>query len=216
MLHLLDDALNSYLRDGVPLDSTVDISFATPNKDWKQGLTRPTVNAYLWEIRRDPKRSKSGVEIVEEDSKQRRRLLLPRVRISYFVSVWTENLRDQHLLLGRTLESRMRRRVVPTEFVPVDLRSSDGPIEMIVGSTEELFGKELWATVDGGYRPGIDLQLILPVNVNLGINVGRPADTVDLTTSDQNQPSRSSQRVKSHIEEDLQSASRRSSEEDSQ
>jgi hypothetical protein len=201
MLHLLDDAVNGYLRNGVPLDSTVDISFATPNKEWKQGITRPTVNAYLWEIKRDPRRSASGIEIVEEESVPKRRLLLPRVRVSYFVSVWTEDLRDQHLLLGKILESLLRRRVLPPEFIPEGLNTDGKSIEMIIGATEELFGKEVWATLEGGYRPGIDVQFILPVNVGLGQLPGKPNESIDLRTADQDRPSRNSQRVKSHVDE---------------
>jgi hypothetical protein len=65
MFQLLDDVLEAHLRNTVPLDRSIDVSFAIPDREWSAGLSRPTVSAYLWDIKRDDKRNMGGVELVD-------------------------------------------------------------------------------------------------------------------------------------------------------
>ena len=53
MLHLIDAALEAFLRATVPLSAQdVDVSFEAPDREWSAKLTRPTVSVFLWDIRR--------------------------------------------------------------------------------------------------------------------------------------------------------------------
>ena len=53
MLHLLDESLEAFLRATVPLPRReVDVAFAAPDRDWAARVSRPTVNLYLWDVRR--------------------------------------------------------------------------------------------------------------------------------------------------------------------
>ena len=52
MLNLLDESLEAFLRAEVPLPSkNVDVSFEAPDSDWGAGVTKPTLNLYLWDLR---------------------------------------------------------------------------------------------------------------------------------------------------------------------
>jgi hypothetical protein len=201
MLHILDEVLEAHLRNTVPLDRAIDVSFAIPDREWSAGLARPTISAYLWDIKRDDKRNVGGVELVDRGPTKVRRLVSPRVRISYFLSVFTGDLRDEHVLLGRLLQGVMKSRQISQDIIPVGLTTPGARIELSIGASESNVARDFWSGVDGKYRPGLNLQIILPVDIGLGVEAGPPTTGVDIRTSDQRQPSRTSQRVRSYIEE---------------
>ena len=59
MLELVDESLEAFFRAVVPLSATdVDVSFDAPDRDWSAKLSRPTVNVFLWDIRRSATRSR--------------------------------------------------------------------------------------------------------------------------------------------------------------
>ena len=205
MFHLLDEVLEAHLRNTVPLDRAIDVSFAIPDREWSTGLARPTISAYLWDIKRDDKRNVGGVELVNRGSTKMRRLVSPRVRVSYFLSVFTGDQRDEHVLLGRLLQGVMKSREISQDIIPVGLTTPGARIELSIGAGDGNVAREFWSGVDGRYRPGIDLQIILPVDTGLGIEAGPPTTGVDIRTSDQRQPTRNSQRVRSYIDENPKS-----------
>jgi hypothetical protein len=205
MLHILDEVLETHLRNTVPLDRAIDVSFAIPDREWSTGLARPTISAYLWDIKRDDKRNVGGVELVDRGPTKIRRLVSPRVRISYFLSVFTGDQRDEHVLLGRLLQGVMKSRQISQDIIPVGLTTPGARIELSIGATEGNIARDFWSGVDGKYRPGLNLQIILPVDIGLGVEAGPPTTGVDIRTSDQRQPSRNSQRVRSYIEENPKS-----------
>jgi hypothetical protein len=205
MLHILDEVLETHLRNTVPLDRAIDVSFAIPDREWSTGLARPTISAYLWDIKRDDKRNVGGVELVDRGPTKIRRLVSPRVRISYFLSVFTGDQRDEHVLLGRLLQGVMKSRQISQDIIPVGLTTPGARIELSIGATEGNIARDFWSGVDGKYRPGLNLQIILPVDIGLGVETGPPTTGVDIRTSDQRQPSRNSQRVRSYIEENPKS-----------
>ena len=63
VLDLIDESLEAFFRATVPLDATdVDVSFEPPEREWSAKLNRPTVNAFLWDIRRSTHRARTGME----------------------------------------------------------------------------------------------------------------------------------------------------------
>ncbi|MDA0371358.1 MAG: Pvc16 family protein [Actinomycetota bacterium] len=201
MLHVLDDVLEQHLRKTVPLGREIAVSFAMPDREWSTGITRPTVNAFMWDIRREDKRVGSGVELVGDGSSKTRRLSLPRVRVSYFISTWTGDQRDEHVLLGRLLQGLLRVRRLDMDEMPPEFASLGSPIELLIGAGDTRTSKDFWGAVDGKFRPGLDLQVILPVDPGFGTLAGPPTEGLGLKTTDSRQPSRQSERVRSYVEE---------------
>ena len=81
MLNLLDESLETFLRAEVPLSAkAVDLSFEAPDSDWGAGVTKPTVNLYLWDVRRNVEGAQSGFELVEDDTDIDRDELVAKVR----------------------------------------------------------------------------------------------------------------------------------------
>lgn len=88
MLHLLDESLEAFLRATVPLPKReVDVVFAAPDRDWAARVSRPTVNLYLWDVRRNLDERDGGMETVfGDDGRPLRRPPLPRVDCRYLVT----------------------------------------------------------------------------------------------------------------------------------
>ena len=119
MLNLLDKSLESFLRAEVPLrKSEVDISFEAPDKDWGAGITKPTVNLFVWDMRRNAEESESGFTLVENDQGlKERRPPLPRVDFRYLVTAWTTEVVDEHALLGGVLATLLKHDQLGEEFL---------------------------------------------------------------------------------------------------
>jgi hypothetical protein len=87
------------------------------------------------------------------------------------------------------------------DVLPAEFTNLGAPVEITVGASETRVSKEFWGSLDGRYRPGLDLQVLIPVDVGMGTEAGPPVESVDVTTLDSRQPSRSSNRVRSFVEE---------------
>lgn len=194
MFHLLDEALADHLKADMPLDPSIEVTFARPDREWSAGLTRPTLSLYLWDVRKDSSRSTGGVEQAQKGGVGIRRLALPRAKVVYFASVWAGDERDEHILLGRLLQSVLRTRVLPGETLPAGLVPDGFYIEMSLGRAEGRAASDFWKSVDGTFRPGIEIELSLPVDLGLGVPLGPPTAGVETRTTDTNQPSRTSTR----------------------
>ena len=48
MIDLIDEALETFLRDQASIDSTIGLSFDAPNAEWTAALTGPAINVFLW------------------------------------------------------------------------------------------------------------------------------------------------------------------------
>ena len=201
MLHLVDDALMAHLRADVPLDPSIDVSFSLPDKEWSSGLTRPVVSVYLWDVQRDAKGNKGGLEEVVRDGKMVRRLALPRVRLGYFVSVWAGEERDEHLLLGRVMRSALRSKQVAGDLVPAGLIEPGTSIELALGSQDRRLALDFWRNIDGRFRPGLELIVTLSVDLGLETPAGPPVETIEARVEDRERPTRRSVRTRNFVEE---------------
>ena len=128
MLTLIDETLEAFLRATVPLSAVdIDVSFEPPSEEWAAKLTRPTVNVYLWDIRRSTGRAVTGVETFERDGVQMRRMALPRVELSYAISVWTTEYEDERTLMGALLGAVLGYADVPHPYVASGLANLPAP-----------------------------------------------------------------------------------------
>lgn len=201
MLHLVDEAISAHLRADIPLDPSIDIDFSLPDKEWSSALTRPVVSVYLWDVQREAKGNKGGLEDVRRDGQLVRRLPLPKVRLGYFVSVWAGEESDEHLLLGRVMRSALRSRSVDASLIPPGLVEPGTGIELNLGSQDRRLALDFWRNIDGRFRPGLELEVRLSVDLGLETPAGPPVEAVELTVRDTEQPTRSSFRRRAFVEE---------------
>lgn len=186
MLNLLDASLEEYLRTAVPLDAAdVDVSFEAPDDDWGAGITKPTVNLYLWDVRRNDESRQSGLELTEDaEGRPVRRPSLPRVDCRYLVTAWTTEVGDEHALLGQVLAT-----VLATDEVPPDVLAGpyEGvrPLPVLSLAAQDASNKsDLWSALGGQLKAGLDLIVTATVDAIVTAPAGPPVERYDLRARD--------------------------------
>ncbi len=119
MITELDEIIKQLLIKNGKLDhGEVDIRFETPDREWSASLSKPTVNLYLYDIREN--HELRGTEwIIEKNGNNTatKRKNARRIDLSYLVTVWTNNVEDQHGLLWTVLSTLMRYPTIPQELL---------------------------------------------------------------------------------------------------
>jgi hypothetical protein len=185
MLHLLDESLETFLRAVVPLPQrSVDVVFDAPDGDWAAGVSRPTVNLYLWDVRPNLVERQWGEELIPTgDGRRIRRDPLPRVDCRYLVTAWTTEVRDEHSLLGAVLAALLLNPLIAEEHLrgpfatvrplpTVSLRSGDG--------TEN---SDFWSALGGQLKPGLDIVVTATVDAAAVMEAGPPVAEIEIRTS---------------------------------
>lgn len=167
MLELIDESIESFLRATVPLSaSDVDVSFEAPEREWSAKLNRPTVNIFLWDIKRSTDRARTGMEEYEKDGVKMRRLALPRVELRYLVTAWTSDHQDERALLGALLQTVLGTSVIPEDFVPPAMRELSPLTVLLTRSGDAKM--DVFKTLEGQLKPALDLLIVSDVDTGLG------------------------------------------------
>ncbi len=192
MLDSVDESLERFLRAAVPLSArNTDVSFEAPDRDWAAKLNnRPTVNLFLWDIKRSTDRSRTGLETYEQDGRTRRRMALPRIELRYLISTWTAEHNDERILMGGLLRAFLGHSEIPAEFVAEPLRALS-PLTMIMTRGGEA-GVDVFKALDGQLKPTLDIVIVTDVDTDLGVDAGAPTTEFSFALSDTNTPSRQS------------------------
>lgn len=184
MLHLLDESLEAFLRASIPLSRReVDVSFEAPDSEWSARLSRPTVNLYLWDVRRNLEQRDAGVEIIMgEDGVRRRRPPLPRVDCRYLVTAWTSEVRDEHSLLGAALTALLQHQELAPAYLQGALATVTPIPSMEVALGDGRNNSDFWSALGGQLKPGLDVVVTATIDAPLYVEVGPPVDTYTLRT----------------------------------
>ncbi|MEY2420307.1 MAG: hypothetical protein QOI95_374 [Acidimicrobiaceae bacterium] len=179
MIHLVDQALEKYLRAAVPMpEAAIDVSFAAPDRTWGSGITRPSVNIYLWDIKRSAPRAQAGQIEMTEDGQVFRRPPFPVVHLTYFVTAWAKELRDEHQLLGSVLRAVLSRAEVPEEHIPDDFKKLS-PILLEIASSEQRKPGDFSSTLDGQLKPGLEVRVTIEVDAFGWEKAGPPTEGIE-------------------------------------
>jgi hypothetical protein len=169
-LESIDESLESFLRADVPLSPTdVDVSFEAPDREWSAKLTRPTVNLFLWDIRRSAVRSNSGVRTEQIDGAVNRRMAPPMLDLRYVVTAWTSDLGDERALLAGVLRSLLAHGELPREHLGAAFAGLDRPVLNIARSGEDHM--DVFKAVEGQLKPGLNLVMTTPFDTGVELPV---------------------------------------------
>jgi hypothetical protein len=195
MFHLIDHALEQYLRAEVPLPAAdVDVAFNAPAKDWSARLSRPTVNVFLWDIRRAASKQRAGVEEIDIEGRTFRRTPPRVVEMRYLITAWSSEHRDEHQLLGNVATAILLTRSIPRQHLPAGFElADDRPVGLSLTTTADLKPNDFWSSIDGQLKPGLDVIVTFRVATPL-TEVAEPATGVEVGLGDLQDPSRSSSR----------------------
>ena len=188
MLHLLDEGLENFLRATVPLPARqVDVAFEAPDADWGAGVTKPTVNLYLWDVRRNQTERESGMELVhDEDGTMKRRQPPLRVDCRYLVTAWTSEVADEHRLLGAVLAALLQYPVVTDEHLPTSYREILPLPTLEVASPNGKETADIWSALGGQLKPGLDLRVTATLDFVLASDAGPAVERYEWAAADTN------------------------------
>ncbi len=193
MLDLIDESIEAFFRATVPLGATdVDVSFEPPERDWSSKLNRPTVNAFLWDIRRGGSRSKSGMDTFERNGEVVRRMALPAIELRYVVTAWTSDHGDERALLAGLMRTILAHGRIPEDYLADSLVGLGAPEIFMARSGEEHV--DVFRALDGQLKPGINMIVHTKVDTGVVVPAGPPTGGVDLATSDRTGTARSETR----------------------
>lgn len=182
MIHLIDASVERFLRSVVPLPQAVAISFATPDKRWGASVSGPTVNLFLWDVRRDLRHAQMGVQYEQdEDGRNVVRRPDPDVALSYLVTAWAGEPRDEHQLLGSVLRSLLAHSQIPAEHLVPELDVVGGVVvEVAAGEGRP---NDFWSSLDGQLKPGFELSVRCRVPLDPGLDLGPPIHGIDVAVN---------------------------------
>jgi hypothetical protein len=188
LIQFIDEAIEAHLRREVPLpEASVDISFAAPDRAWSASVTRPTVNIFLWDIRRNTTRTTGGLAQQSADGQVERRPTNPVIDLRYVVTAWAAEHRDEHQLLGSVLTCILSHSSVAASALPPQLPTSSS-LSLGLASEEARVTGEFWSSLDGRLKPGLQLVVTLPLDIFGWVAAGPPARSVGVAAQRMGQP----------------------------
>jgi hypothetical protein len=182
VIQLIDQALERALRGEIPLPQSVDVSFAVPDKRWGTAITKPTVNLFLWDVRRDKRSGHFGHrEVRDENGRATLEVMDPDITFRYLVTTWAGDPGDEHQLLGSVLRMLLRTDVIAPDHLPEELAVL-GDILVGVASGEGR-PNDFWSSLDGQLKPGLEITLTCRVPLGRDVEMGPPIGELDLALS---------------------------------
>lgn len=174
MIAELDGALQKLLKERVPLDSKeVDISFDMPAKEWSVGLSRPTVNLYLFDIRENLDLRESDWLVERSNGDAVKRLTPRRIDLSYLITAWTTEVEDEHRLLWYVMASMFRYPQIPDEYLEGPLARQVVPLRLQVAQPDGVLKNpaDFWSALENRLKPGVTLTVTVPLDLGVEIKV---------------------------------------------
>ena len=182
MLDLIDATLEAFFRATVPLSAQdVDVAFEPPDRDWTAKLTRPTVNLFLWDIRRSTDRARAGLEELERDGRVVRRPPLPLIELRYLATAWTSDHGDERALLAGLMRTILAHSEIPETFVAEPLRELPTLKLLMARSADEQ--PDLGSILDGQLKPGIRIMVVAAVDTDVYTPAGPPVEALEVRLS---------------------------------
>lgn len=183
MLDLIDESVEAFLRARVPLGATeVDVSFEPPDRTWSAKLVRPTINLFMWDIRRSASRSRSGLEEVERDGQTFRRLALPVIELRYLITAWTSDHGDERALLAGVMRTLLAHSHLPEDFLPDSFVDMRAPTLLMARAGEDAV--DVFRALEGQLKPSISMVVVTEVDTELGSPVGPEVTSIALSVTD--------------------------------
>lgn len=180
MLHLLDASLEQYLRGEVPLDDRIDVSYEAPDNEWRARITRPTINLFVWDIRRNQQESQGGMDLVERGNEKFHRPTPPRIDFRYLITTWTSEVQDEHSLLGAVLVACLRTPLVPVAYLQGALAEITPVPRLQVARFDGAESSEFWASMGGQLKASLDVIVTATVDASVLVEAGPPVRSVEI------------------------------------
>jgi hypothetical protein len=153
----VDDTLKELLVRKVPLDtSLIDIKFEMPTRDWSTSVSRPTVNAYLYDVRENHELRSNDRFLTRNGNVGTQRRAPVRIDLAYMISVWTADISDEHQLLGGILAALLRYPSLPADVLKGSLQTQPLPLQAWIAQPERIPSPwEFWGHLEHRMKSGL-------------------------------------------------------------
>jgi hypothetical protein len=177
MIQDLDDTIKELLVQKTPIDITaVDITFDMPSKEWAAGVSKPTIDVFLYDVRENHELRSNEYMLTRSGASGTEIPPPVRIDLTYLISVWTTDVSDEHRLLGNLLTALLRYPVLPQETLKGSMLNQPFPLRAWISQPDKTPNVwDFWGGIDGKMKAGISYV------VTLALSPKEP-ETVDLVT----------------------------------
>jgi len=166
MIQDLDDTIKELLVQKVPIDlSAVDVTFDMPTKEWAAGVSKPTVDVFLYDLRENHELRGNEHALTRSGSTGTDAPPPVRIDVTYLISVWTTDISDEHRLLGNLLTSLLRHPVLPAEVLKGVMANQVFPLRAWIAQPDKTPNVwDFWGGIDGKMKAGISYVVTLALS----------------------------------------------------
>jgi Pvc16 N-terminal domain len=185
VIHEVDALLRELIEGEVEDGENIEIAFDAPDKDWAARRTQPTVDVYLYDVRRDVTRNEYGTVVVRDDNGRitGKRPTPNWFRLAYLVTAWTQRPEDEHRLLSSLLQCFTRNDFLPVaeEGTLADV-GAPLPLGVALPPPQDRSLSDVWSALGGDLKPSIDVVVIAPLMPDRIDGVGPPVTVEPIIT----------------------------------
>jgi hypothetical protein len=195
MISDLDESIKKLVITKGELDpSQIEIAFEAPDREWSASISKPTVNIYLYDIRENHElRGTEWVINHNNDGTATRKKSPSRIDISYLITVWANDVSDEHRLLWHVMSTLFRYPEIPEDVLSGDLLEHIYPIKTSTAQPDGLFNNpsDFWAALDNKIKASVNYVVTLPLDKEMTFT----APTVKTKIIDVKPPETDSERI---------------------
>lgn len=167
MIHEVDEGLRLLLTESGLPESGVDLVFDAPTRDWAARRNAPTISVFLYDIREDIARRRSGTSEEYDDAgiTVARRTPPRWFELTYLVTAWTNRPQDEHRLLSEVLRCLVRSDVLPARLHTGTLAELGltVSIDAAGGAASGPSASDVWSALGGELKASIGLKVLAPL-----------------------------------------------------
>lgn len=171
MISDLNESIKELLtKQGLLDPAEVDIRFETPSRGWSASISKPTVNIYLYDVRENHQlRGTEWTVTRDETGKATRKKNPSRIDVAYLITVWTNDIADEHSLLWHVLRTLSKYPELPRELLSTQLAGQDYPIKTSTAQPDGLFNNpaDFWSALDNEIKASISYVVTLPLDTDI-------------------------------------------------
>lgn len=186
MLADLDAALRSLLRGELASHgfNGVEIAFDAPSREWSAGVSKPTLNLFLYDLR-EAVNAPAG-DWTEHRGNGSARVERPPLRVdcAYSITAWTRAVQDEHRMLSQALAVLLAYERLPATVLGNGLADQSAGITTRIGRPKVEGSSEFWSALGGQYKLSLDYVVTLACDPGITFHRGPEVHTQTLRVMD--------------------------------
>jgi hypothetical protein len=171
MINDLDETIKQLLVKKGGLDAgTVDISFEIPDREWSASISKPRINLYLYDIRENHELRATEWNVTTDNRGMTSRKKNPsRIDLAYLITVWANDVADEHRLLWQIMYTLFRFPVLPQDILIGALVKQEFPVLASTAQPDGLFNNpaDFWSALDNEIKPSINYVLTVAMDTDM-------------------------------------------------